>query len=804
MLHIRFANTASVMNTDEYSDYSSSQSGADDVEEYHYSSDPDRLAVNSIRIQQADNALASASGVPQSDDEESLENLGFFEKEKWVREPSPERAEPYRAGYEEYDNDAAAAQIQFDAELALQIQAKESADQVKLLARQNASLKRKLERALLVPASRNSVQRGTLDEGVDSSRTFRSSATPAQASDALPVNSTLYQAIVGSPRKSRQSRPQKKAADIPGDSDPSDLSNSSSDDSLSSVRGAFPKQPESDHEDDSNSVKKAKSKARRDHRSRLEIMKYQQSFLKPTLPEIYKGEADADTFEKYSDQCHDYAKVAFMDSAQAVKLAGSRCSGDAYRFYESEVRRGKKKFTLTEFLRGMFDYVFPANFRTSQRILFESQVQRRGQKSVDFLRRLQTIARSAGDVSKREIMRHFWRYGYNRGVAKLISWKLDEHSAKLQTVLEEVVTAEQIIEKEGSTQDSERSRTASRYPQKAEKVPEKRDEPRGSASHQGGTPTRGFRPPGTVPGSSAGQRRDSRKPDTKSFGPSKRLDEATMTKLRDEGLCFTCRKPGHIGRDCPGSRSVKPPGLRVNAVAFTDADARLSALDEGGRLGLFAARPVFGNMQGSDSTPDSFSLSEGEEAVPGLEDIGPPFLSEGEDEALPPMRPKWADVPEHWLHRDGSDMVTHEWGIRSDLLDLYLHMDEITTAVVIPADPIDYNNIAHPKFEVVSWFCLNNKMKQLGMYKLNLYDEPEAFIPDEVLGDEKRTDCNNVWLSAFEWHLPATCYDSEDSRHWDGDGDEFASDEDDSYLLTHPSNQEMGFRFGLSSKFGFR
>ncbi|KZP04877.1 hypothetical protein FIBSPDRAFT_766682, partial [Athelia psychrophila] len=152
-------------------------------------------------------------------------------------------------------------------------------------------------------------------------------------------------------------------------------------------------------------------------------MKYQQSFLKPILPEVYKGEPDADAFEKYSDQIHDYAKAAYMDSEQAIQLAGARCTGEAYRFYETEVRRGKKKFALTEFLRGMFDYIFPANFRTSQRILFESQVQRRGQKSVDFLRKLQTIARSCGDVSDREIVRHFWRYGYNKVVAKLISWK---------------------------------------------------------------------------------------------------------------------------------------------------------------------------------------------------------------------------------------------------------------------------------------------------------------------------------------------------------------------------------------------
>ncbi|KZP02778.1 hypothetical protein FIBSPDRAFT_770033, partial [Athelia psychrophila] len=137
-------------------------------------------------------------------------------------------------------------------------------------------------------------------------------------------------------------------------------------------------------------------------------MKYQQSFLKPIIPEMYKGEAEADSFEKFSDQVRDYAKAAFMTAEQAVTMAGARCSGDAYRFFETEVRRGKKKFGLTEFLKGMFDYIFPANFRTSQRILFESQAQRRGQKSVDFIRRLQTIARSAGDVTEREVVRHFW------------------------------------------------------------------------------------------------------------------------------------------------------------------------------------------------------------------------------------------------------------------------------------------------------------------------------------------------------------------------------------------------------------
>lgn len=112
-------------------------------------------------------------------------------------------------------------------------------------------------------------------------------------------------------------------------------------------------------------------------------MKYQQSFLKPILPEVYKGEPEADAFKKFSDQIGDYAKVVYMDAEQAIKLVSARCTGKAYQLYELEVRRGKKKFGLTKFLWGMFNYIFPANFRTSQRILFESQVQHRGQKSVE-------------------------------------------------------------------------------------------------------------------------------------------------------------------------------------------------------------------------------------------------------------------------------------------------------------------------------------------------------------------------------------------------------------------------------------
>lgn len=76
-----------------------------------------------------------------------------------------------------------------------------------------------------------------------------------------------------------------------------------------------------------------------------------------------------------------------------------------------------------------------------------------------------------------------------------------------------------------------------------------------------------FQKPQAINGISRGPRRDfkrSANSDTGNKAPQKTLDGTTIAKLRDEGLCFKCRKPGNIGRNCPGSHSVEPPGLWSN------------------------------------------------------------------------------------------------------------------------------------------------------------------------------------------------------------------------------------------------
>lgn len=84
-------------------------------------------------------------------------------------------------------------------------------------------------------------------------------------------------------------------------------------------------------------------------------MKFQLGFLKPTVPDKYNGEANAETYQKFIDQVRDYAAVAHLDRHQTIKLAGDYCTGSTYTFYETEVRLGQHNYSVSEFFQGLFD-----------------------------------------------------------------------------------------------------------------------------------------------------------------------------------------------------------------------------------------------------------------------------------------------------------------------------------------------------------------------------------------------------------------------------------------------------------------
>lgn len=194
------------------------------------------------------------------------------------------------------------------------------------------------------------------------------------------------------PTNNKHSRPEKdesKASRLPdGDS---------SDDPCADLLAM---EPESDHSSDSSGTKKIKQIARRKHRARLNLLKYQQGFLKHEPLFTYNGEANSSTFKKWVrevGQWHDRAKLS---TKQTISMIGKYLGGNAYRFYERDVLDLKKKYSLTEFFEQLFDYTFPSDFRMLQRQRFLECRQEGKQGVQDYIRRLRNIADTTGDVDE--------------------------------------------------------------------------------------------------------------------------------------------------------------------------------------------------------------------------------------------------------------------------------------------------------------------------------------------------------------------------------------------------------------------
>ncbi|KAG0707133.1 hypothetical protein DFH29DRAFT_995447 [Suillus ampliporus] len=167
-------------------------------------------------------------------------------------------------------------------------------------------------------------------------------------------------------------------------------------------------EPESDHDSDSAETKRNKRMARREYRAKLNLLKYQQSFIKNEPPFTYTGEANTTTFKKWVREVRDWKDRARLTTNQSLRMLGKYLSGQAYRFYERDILDLQKGYTLTEFFEQLFDYIFPPDFRMQQRQKFAECRQEPKQSVRDYLRRLRNLTDTAGDVDDREMVRQFW------------------------------------------------------------------------------------------------------------------------------------------------------------------------------------------------------------------------------------------------------------------------------------------------------------------------------------------------------------------------------------------------------------
>jgi hypothetical protein len=183
----------------------------------------------------------------------------------------------------------------------------------------------------------------------------------------LPERSGLHRAM----HRDRGSSDSSDSSSSTGDFRENDLNsdfNSESDGSINyRGRNLFRKAPESDHSSDSEGIRRRKREKCRQHRAKLQELKYQQAFLNQDPPFEYSGKVQASLFKKWVREVRVWIKHGQLSTQQGIKLSGKYCGGKAYKFFECDILNARKKYTLAEYFEAMFDYLFPATFRMDQR-----------------------------------------------------------------------------------------------------------------------------------------------------------------------------------------------------------------------------------------------------------------------------------------------------------------------------------------------------------------------------------------------------------------------------------------------------
>ncbi|PPQ86489.1 hypothetical protein CVT25_007548 [Psilocybe cyanescens] len=482
------------------------------------------------------------------------------------------------------------------------------------LLRMNKDLRNELHRLKMA----NSTKGRTTAPPYDRTRPLKERS--ARASSILPRGSAVHQAITGDnrngttppdddgdgdkppmmgssdkkklttgkrdpPKKENSPRQGKIPSKKGPPSDPGDDSSSSGDSSDDESDDIFDEEPESVRSGDSESTKKNKRAERKRYRARIACLKYQQAFLKTSPPFIYNGEVQATLFKKWVREVRLWTEQGRIRESEGVMLAGKYLGGRAYQFFERDILALRKKYDLTEFFEKLFDYVFPVDFRMQQRDKFDAC--RQDNRSVlDFLRKLQEIADTIGDMEDRDIVLAFWRRSQPYLRVEMTKDGLDPTLMSISALEECAVRHERAHLLAG--EEGKRGRNPTRF----------------SSSRRDNVSSSTAAP--VVHNSSSTMvkfDKDKKKPfgSSRRSGPSGRNNDRTK-KLRAEGRCFQCESKEHLLKDCPQRINKRPPLRLANAEFVSPAEARLAAVDEGNHLGLFSAQ--LGSAEDLETLPE--------------------------------------------------------------------------------------------------------------------------------------------------------------------------------------------------------
>ncbi|KAJ3506850.1 hypothetical protein NLJ89_g6638 [Agrocybe chaxingu] len=185
------------------------------------------------------------------------------------------------------------------------------------------------------------MQREPLPVGQTPSRVRNSRPEVLRASNQVAPDSYLSWALNGN-KKHPPEQPTRGAAD--GQDEEEDSSSEDDEDPSDS--------DPSDSEDEE------------DHKKKKKRTVYKQ--IAPTTPEKYSGEADPMKFYRFATQCARFCREANIPKYDRISKCADYLTGKAYKFYTTEVSMDTEGWSMKKFMKGLFNYCFPPDFRLKQ------------------------------------------------------------------------------------------------------------------------------------------------------------------------------------------------------------------------------------------------------------------------------------------------------------------------------------------------------------------------------------------------------------------------------------------------------
>ena len=261
----------------------------------------------------------------------------------------------------------------------------------------------------------------------------------------------------------------------------------------------------------------------------------------------------------------------------------------AYNYWINKVADNFRNIRLPEFFDGLFNYVFPVNYRSQQRTKLMKCYQN-DKKVAQYVHELEELFSMVGTFSEREKVVKLWhglrqsiQQGlYRDGLNEEVSpWDHVVLQAKVIELSESVV-----VKDHGRGSANGQAPVSHRHSKgKARNVskgrhdtrPPNRDRPDQTQHYHNRNSTPQGNHSRQKSNSNHGRPKYNDQQKTPFNQPRRQLSDKERSELLAAGKCFYCKGEGHISRNCPkksnvSSNTSKPPGVTNFSIEINEED----------------------------------------------------------------------------------------------------------------------------------------------------------------------------------------------------------------------------------------